>query len=76
MQPCFPSFGHLMILMLFTFDQRRSANSTDILITYIYKYAFQYIKFGPSAAMAVITFAILLTVSIIYARNFFREGAQ
>ncbi|QPM68922.1 carbohydrate ABC transporter permease [Atribacter laminatus] len=52
------------------------ANSTDILITYIYKYAFQYIKFGPSAAMAVITFAILLTVSIIYARNFFREGAQ
>lgn len=52
------------------------ANSTDILITYIYKYAFQYIKFGPSAAMAVITFVILLTVSVIYARNFFREGAQ
>jgi len=48
--------------------------STDILITYIYKYAFQYLRFGPAAAMAVITFAILLTVSIIYARNYFRGG--
>ncbi|MCX6090460.1 MAG: sugar ABC transporter permease [Candidatus Atribacteria bacterium] len=52
------------------------ANSTDILITYIYKYAFQYIKFGPSAAMAVITFVILMVVSIFYARNYFREGVQ
>lgn len=49
--------------------------STDILITYIYKYAFQYLRFGPAAAMAVITFAILLTVSVIYARSYFREGA-
>ncbi|MEN3186407.1 MAG: sugar ABC transporter permease [Atribacterota bacterium] len=49
--------------------------STDILITYIYKYAFQYLRFGPAAAMAVITFAILLTVSIIYARSYFKEGA-
>jgi arabinogalactan oligomer/maltooligosaccharide transport system permease protein len=48
--------------------------STDILITYIYKYAFQYLRFGPAAAMAVITFGILLLVSIIYARSYFREG--
>lgn len=48
--------------------------STDILITYIYKYAFQYLRFGPAAAMAVITFVILLTVSILYARSYFRGG--
>ena len=48
--------------------------STDILITYIYKYAFQYLRFGPAAAMAVITFAILLVVSIIYARSYFKRG--
>ncbi|MGQ9747012.1 MAG: carbohydrate ABC transporter permease [Candidatus Caldatribacteriaceae bacterium] len=48
--------------------------STDILITYIYKYAFQYLRFGPASAMAVITFGILLTVSILYARSYFKEG--
>lgn len=47
--------------------------STDILITYIYKYAFQYLRFGPAAAMAVITFIILLIVSLVYARTYFRE---
>lgn len=49
------------------------ANSTDILITYIYKYAFQYLRFGPAASMAVITFIILLTISVVYARTYFRE---
>lgn len=48
--------------------------STDILITYIYKYAFQYLRFGPAAAMAVITFVILLVVSVLYARNYFKGG--
>jgi multiple sugar transport system permease protein len=48
-------------------------NKTDILITFIYKYSFQFLKFGPAAAMAVITFAILLTVSLIYARFYFRS---
>ena len=48
-------------------------NKTDILITFIYKYSFQFLKFGPAAAMAVITFAILLTVSLVYARFYFRS---
>lgn len=48
-------------------------NKTDILITFIYKYSFQFLKFGPAAAMSVITFAILLTVSLIYARFYFRS---
>jgi multiple sugar transport system permease protein len=48
-------------------------NKTDILITFIYKYSFEFLKFGPAAAMAVITFVILLTVSLIYARYYFRS---
>ncbi len=48
-------------------------NKTDILITFIYKYSFQFLKFGPAAAMAIITFVILLTVSLIYARFYFRS---
>ena len=47
-------------------------NRTDILITFIYKYSFQFLRFGPAAAMAVITFAILLTVSLVYARFYFK----
>jgi multiple sugar transport system permease protein len=47
-------------------------NKTDILITFIYKYSFQFLRFGPAAAMAIITFAILLTVSLIYARFYFK----
>jgi len=48
-------------------------NKTDILITFIYKYSFKFLKFGPAAAMAVITFVILLTVSLIYAWFYFRS---
>ena len=48
-------------------------NKTDILITFIYQYSFQYLKFGPAAAMAVITFTILLLVSLVYAVYYFRS---
>jgi multiple sugar transport system permease protein len=48
-------------------------DTTDILITFIYKYSFEFLKFGPAAAMAVITFVILLIVSLIYARYYFRS---
>ncbi len=48
-------------------------NSTDILITFIYKYSFQFLKFGPAAAMAVITFGILVLVSVVYAYSYFKS---
>jgi len=47
-------------------------NSTDILITFIYKYAFTFLKFGRAAAMAVITFGILLILSLLYAWFYFK----
>lgn len=48
-------------------------NSTDILITSIYKNAFVYAHFDKAAVMAVITFLILTVISLIYARFYFKE---
>jgi multiple sugar transport system permease protein len=44
------------------------ANSTDILVTYLYKLAFQYGRIGDAAAMSLIMFVILLAFTIVYAR--------
>lgn len=44
------------------------AYRTDILITYLYKEAFRNGRFGPAAAMAVITFILLLTFSLTFSR--------
>lgn len=46
--------------------------STEILVSYLYRYGFQYFKWGPASAMAVITFGILLVVSVGYA-YFYRK---
>jgi multiple sugar transport system permease protein len=50
-------------------------NSTDILITSIYKNAFVYAHFDKAAVMAIVTFAILTCVSLVYARSYFKEEA-
>jgi multiple sugar transport system permease protein len=49
------------------------AGSTDILITKLYKNGFEFLKFGPAAVMAVVTFFILTALSIVYARIYFRQ---
>jgi len=49
------------------------AGATDILITKLYKNAFEYMKFSPAAVMAVVTFFILTGLSIVYARIYFRQ---
>jgi multiple sugar transport system permease protein len=48
-------------------------NSTDILITSIYKNAFVYARFDQAAVMAIITFIILTSLSVVYARYYFKE---
>ncbi len=68
------TFNDFNVIWILT--QGGPARTTDILVTYIYKYSFQYQRWGPAAAMAVITFVILTTVSVIYARRYFREGAE
>ena len=48
-------------------------NTTDILVTHLYKTAFQFLDFGPASAIAVITFLTLLLFSLAYTRLYFRE---
>jgi multiple sugar transport system permease protein len=49
------------------------AGTTDILITKLYRSAFEFQKFSPASAMAVVTFIILTMLSIAYARIYFRQ---
>jgi len=48
-------------------------NSTDILITSIYKNAFVYAHFDRAAVMAITTFIILTAISVVYSRYYFKE---
>jgi len=50
------------------------AGATDILITAIYKNGFEWLHFSDAAVMAVVTFIILMVLSIVYARVYFKGG--
>jgi multiple sugar transport system permease protein len=50
------------------------ANGTDILVTYLYKLAFEFGDLGSAAAMSLVMFAILLAFSLAYARSAFAEA--
>ena len=52
------------------------ANSTDILVTYLYKLGFRLGKLGEAAAVSLIMFAILLVFTMIYVRLTTREEAS
>jgi len=51
------------------------ANSTDILVTYLYKLGFRVGRLGDAAAVSLIMFAILLAFTILYVRLAMREEA-
>lgn len=48
-------------------------NSTDILVTYLYKLAFRFGRVGEAAVLSLIMFGILLIATIIYVRLAMRE---
>ena len=53
------------------------ANSTDILVTYLYKLAFRFGRVGEAAVLSLIMFLALLAFTLIYARLATRrEDAQ
>lgn len=64
----FNSFGIIWIL-----TQGGPANSTDILVTYLYKVAFQYGKMAEASAMSLMMFAFLMVFCTLYARFAIRE---
>lgn len=49
------------------------ANSTDILVTYLYKIAFKYGKLGEASVISLLMVVFLLICSIIYLRLISRE---
>lgn len=52
--------------IIWTLTQGGPANMTDVIVTYMYKMAFRYTDFGMAAAMAVLSFVILVTFSVLY----------
>ena len=42
------------------------ANSTDILVTYLYKLGFRFGKLGEAAALSLMMFALLLAFTLLY----------
>lgn len=44
------------------------ANSTDILVTYLYKLGFNFGKLGEASALSLMMFALLLFFTVIYVR--------
>jgi len=60
------AFNSFAIVWILT--QGGPANSTDILVTYLYKVAFQYGKLSEASAMSLMMFAFLIVLSTAYAR--------
>lgn len=57
---------------VYILTQGGPAGATEILVTEIYNYAFQYQHFSKAAVMAIVTFIILTIASSIYARYYFK----
>lgn len=60
--------------IIWAMTQGGPANSTDILVTYLYKLAFRWGKLGEASAVSLVMFAILLLFTILYVRLAMREG--
>ncbi|HEX4764822.1 MAG TPA: sugar ABC transporter permease [Lichenihabitans sp.] len=49
------------------------ANSTDILVTYLYRLGFRLGKLGEASAVSLIMFAMLIVFTVVYVRLAMRE---
>lgn len=53
--------------LIWVMTQGDPANSTDILVTWLYKLAFRYGELGIASALSIVMFLILLVLTVIYA---------
>jgi multiple sugar transport system permease protein len=60
--------------IIWAMTQGGPANSTDILVTYLYKVGFRLGKLGEASAVSLVMFAILLVFTLIYVRLTTREA--
>ena len=61
------TFNNLNVIWLVT-NQGQPADKSHILVTYVYKAAFTYYRYGYAAAFSVLIFLILLLIVQIYHR--------
>jgi multiple sugar transport system permease protein len=54
--------------IIWAMTQGGPANSTDILVTYLYKVGFRLGKLGEASAVSLVMFGILLIFTLIYVR--------
>ncbi|RWL79494.1 MAG: sugar ABC transporter permease [Mesorhizobium sp.] len=59
--------------IIWVMTQGGPANSTDILVTHLYKLAFRIGKLGEASAVSLVMFTILLVFTMIYVRLAMRE---
>jgi len=62
------TFNNLNVMWLVT-ERGLPADKTHILVTYVYKAAFTYYRYGYAAAFSVFIFAILLAIVLVYVRQ-------
>lgn len=85
--PCLAPFMHIALVLNFIYvfnsfpiiwvmTEGGPANSTDILVTYLYKLAFRFGRMGDAAALSLIMFTVLLASTLLYARSVMRREAQ
>jgi multiple sugar transport system permease protein len=60
--------------IIWAMTQGGPANSTDIMVTYLYKLAFRWGKLGEASAVSLLMFAVLLVFTVVYVRLAMREG--
>jgi arabinogalactan oligomer/maltooligosaccharide transport system permease protein len=69
------TFNNLNVIWLVT-NQGEPADKTHILVTYVYKAAFHYYRYGYAAAFSLVIFALLLAFVVAFLRaNREKEGA-
>ena len=62
------TFNNINVIWLVT-DRGLPADKTHILVTYVYKAAFTYYRYGYAAAFSVFIFVLLLVFSLFYIRK-------
>lgn len=62
--------------LIWVMTQGDPANSTDILVTWLYKLAFRYGKLDIASALSIVMFLILLASTIVYAVLAMRNERQ
>lgn len=62
--------------IIWAMTQGGPANSTDILVTYLYKVGFRLGKLGEASAVSLVMFGILLVFTLIYVRLTTSRGVK